>query len=126
LLDLETEMTGEKLLREARGTATIIGARVSGYEMHVGRSQGAGLSQPMIRFDTGGSDGAVAADGRVFGCHLHGLFHSATFREALLAWLGSRSAGHDHAERVETALDEIAATLERALSIDRLCAIARL
>jgi len=125
LLDLETEMTASKLLREVQGTASGTGARVSGYEMHVGRCKGPALSRPMIRFDDGTADGAVAPNGRVFGCHVHGLFHSADLRAALLASLGGRSAAHDHDEQIHSALDEIAATLERSLSIDRLLDIAR-
>ena len=74
----------------------------------------------MIHFADGTADGAVSADGRILGRHLHGLFADPAFRSAYLAVLGARSAGEDHAQRVDRALDEIAAALESALTIDRL------
>jgi adenosylcobyric acid synthase len=48
------------------------------------------------------------------------LFADPAFRAAYLATLGARSTGEDHAQRVQRALDEIAAALESALTIDRL------
>jgi len=125
LLDFDTEMTQHKLLRDVSGTETTTGARINGYEMHVGRSQGPGMRRPMIRFDDGTSDGAVSTDGRVFGCHVHGLFQATPFRAALLQLLGTRSAEQDQLARTDAALDEIAATLEQTISFDRLNAIAK-
>ena len=78
----------------------------------------------MIRFDDGTIDGAVSADGRIAGCHVHGLFAEPAFRIAYLAALGARSAGEDHAQRVDGALDEIATALESTLAIDRLLRLA--
>jgi adenosylcobyric acid synthase len=78
----------------------------------------------MIRFDDGTPDGAVSADGRIAGCHVHGLFAAGAFRKAYLAVLGARSNGEDHAQRVDRALDEIAAALEAALDIERLLRLA--
>jgi adenosylcobyric acid synthase len=78
----------------------------------------------MIRFDDCAFDGAVSEDGRIAGCHVHGLFADADFRGAYLATLGARSSGEDHAQRVDRALDEIAAALESALDIDRLLRLA--
>jgi adenosylcobyric acid synthase len=124
LLDLVTEMTEHKLLRDVGGTETTTDARVSGYEMHIGRSSGPALERPMIRFDDGTFDGAVSANGRVFGCHVHGLFHSTAYRAALLQSLGARSAGEDQLARTHAALDEIATTLAQSISIPRLYAIA--
>ena len=66
---------------------------IAGYEMHLGATSGAGASRPMIRFDDGKFDGAVSADGRIAGCHVHGLFADPAFRAAYLATLGARSTG---------------------------------
>jgi len=88
--------------------------------MHLGATTGPGASRPMIRFDDGAVDGAISSDGRIAGCHVHGLFADPAFRGAYLATLGARSTGEDHAHRVDRALDEIAAALESALAIDRL------
>jgi adenosylcobyric acid synthase len=124
LLDMETEMSANKVLREVAGTETITGARVSGYEMHVGRSTTDTGAEPMIRFDDGSQDGAVRRGGRVFGCHLHGLLAAPEYRAALLAMLGTNSTAGDHREKVHSALDDIASVLERSISVAALSAIA--
>ena len=120
LLDVHSTMTANKTLRPVSGVELTTGATIAGYEMHLGATSGPGASRPMIRFSDGTFDGAVSADGRIMGCHLHGLFADPAFRTACLAALGARSAGEDHAQRVDRALDEIAAALESALAIDRL------
>jgi adenosylcobyric acid synthase len=123
LLNVETVMTGEKTLRPVAGQL-IGGGRFEGYEMHVGRTTGA--TRPMLRFDDGGTDGAVSSDGRVRGAYVHGLFERGEARTALLAELGAVSDGVDQSGRIDQALDEIAAALERAFDIPSLAAIAGL
>jgi adenosylcobyric acid synthase len=120
LLDVHSTMTQEKTLRPISGIELTTGARVAGYEMHLGATAGPGASRAMIRFDDGTFDGAVSRDGRIAGCHVHGLFADPAFRAAYLATVGARSTGEDHAQRVDRALDEIAVALESALAIDRL------
>jgi len=124
LLAIDTVLTGEKILRAARGIEIATGAAVSGYEMHLGRSAGPGAERPMLRLERG-PDGAVSADGRIAGCHLHGLFGGDDFRRAFLARLGG--AGDPALAwdaRIEATLDALAAHLEAALDIDRLVEIA--
>jgi adenosylcobyric acid synthase len=126
LLDITTTMTGNKQLRAITGTDLVTGSAVSGYEMHLGLSTGPGNAKPFIRFTNGATDGALSPDGRILGCHIHGLFHSPTFRSAFLAHLGVQSNNEDYAHRVEQSLDAIAAQLEQSLDIAKLAAIARL
>jgi adenosylcobyric acid synthase len=57
-------------------------------------------------------------------CTGHGLFEHGAQRAAWLARLGVASEGVDHGERVDAALDDIAAALEWALDIEALLAIA--
>ena len=83
LLDISTALSGEKTLRQVRGTA--YGAPFEGYEMHMGISSGAALACPFLHFDDGRPDGAMSADGRAAGCYVHGLFASDGFRQAWLA-----------------------------------------
>jgi adenosylcobyric acid synthase len=123
-LDMQTEMTANKVLREVAGRETITGARISGYEMHVGRSTAAAAAEPMIRFDDGSQDGAVTRSEHVFGCHLHGLFAAPEYRAALLARLGASSSADDHRDKVHTALDDIAGVLQRSISVAALSALA--
>lgn len=122
LLDIVTIMEPRKVLRDVAGVEMQTGARIQGYEMHLGSVSGA-PGRPMVHFDAGAYDGAVSADGRISGCHVHGLFQSTEYRAALLASLGAPSARYDHATRVHAALDEIAATLEEVLDVDALVRI---
>ncbi len=124
LLDIETTLGSRKTLRMVSGTDISTAARVDGYEMHVGASTGEATERPMIRFDDGSHDGAVSESGRLFGCHVHGLFNSSAYRAALLAAVGARSSGEDHSATVDAALDEIAAILGRTLSVEALLRIA--
>ena len=125
LLDIETTLGGAKILRPAAGIELASGAPVAGYEMHVGRSAGGGAARPMLRLGTE-ADGAVSRDGRIAGCHLHGLFASDPFRRAFLARLGGAGEATLAWEaRVEAALDGLARHLEASLDLARLVEIAR-
>lgn len=117
LLDIVTIMEPRKVLREVSGVEMQTGARIRGYEMHLGSSSGS-AGRPMVHLDDGAFDGALSADGRISGCHVHGLFQSTAYRAAMLESLGVRSSLADHAARVHAALDEIAAALEEALDVD--------
>src|SRR5579862_8961940 len=59
LLDVETEMTGEKLLLAAEGIETMSGMPVKGYEMHMGRTGGPDTDRPMLKLG-GRADGALS------------------------------------------------------------------
>jgi adenosylcobyric acid synthase len=126
LLDITTTMTGDKQLRAITGVDLVTGSPISGYEMHLGLSTGPATANPFIRFDNGTTDGALSPDGRALGCHIHGLFHSPTFRSAFLARLGVQSNNENYAHRVELSLDAIAAQLERSIDIEMIAKISKL
>ncbi|WP_227010608.1 cobyric acid synthase [Pelagibius marinus] len=130
LLDVETVLTGDKALKEVRGIHLESAAALQGYEMHVGVTQGAGLTRPFLDLanEAGGSrrEGAVSADGKVAGCYLHGLFAADAFRAAFLGALKDRAAsGLAYDTQVEAVLDQLAAHLEAHLDLDRVLDIAR-
>lgn len=120
LLDVETVLGGDKTLTEVSGTAR--GALFSGYEIHLGRTSGADTERPLGVLVDGRPEGAVSADGLVFGSYVHGLFGLA---EQRAAWLGGVASGPDHDADVHAALDEIAAELERSLDLDAMLSVAR-
>ncbi|GAB4225160.1 MAG: cobyric acid synthase [Kiloniellaceae bacterium] len=125
LLDVETVLTGEKALKEVHGFHLESAIAIRGYEMHVGVTEGAGLTRPFLDLD-GRWEGAVSADGRVAGCYLHGLFAADAFRAAFLGALRVReTSGLAYDAQVEAVLDKLAAHLEAQLDLDRVLDIAR-
>jgi adenosylcobyric acid synthase len=124
LLDVETVLGAAKILLEASGVEIASGCAVRGYEMHLGRTEGRGTARPMLRLGDR-VDGAATPDGRIAGCHLHGLFAADGFRRAFLARLGGGGdPSLDYERRVEGTLDALAAHLEANLAVDRLLEIA--
>ncbi|MDP1600767.1 cobyric acid synthase [Phenylobacterium sp.] len=125
LLEIDTVLTGDKVLRRASGQLASGGA-FEGYEIHVGRTEGPALQRPLLIRDDGSGEGAISPDGRVSGAYVHGLFGLASARAAFLAELGASSDGVNEATRVDAALDEIAERLEQAFDIPLLASIAGL
>ncbi len=124
LIDVETVMTGEKALRAVSGTCLANGAPFSGYEMHIGRTQGPACASPLLRLGDGREDGAIAPDGRVMGAYVHALFADDAQRGAWLAALGTSSElGYD--ATVEETLDDLAAHLAGHIDLDALLNLAR-
>ncbi len=123
LLDVDTVLAGEKRLVAVTGTAD--GAPFSGYEMHMGVTEGPGRARPFAQIDGAGPEGAVSLDGRVIGTYAHGLFADDRQRRHWLARLGALPSDLAYEAGVEAALDALAAHLERHVDLDRLLAIAR-
>ena len=129
LLDLETEIGGDKRLREIDRHDRLSGTRVTGYEMHMGRTSGPGLARPWLLLEapdgTLHPEGAVSADGRVMGGYLHGLFGADGFRAAWLRRVGAQASSLDFAARTEAVLEALADHCEANLDLDALLALAR-
>ncbi len=101
LLPIETTFTGEKATYRARAKiaktappswlCAIRGQEIEGYEIHMGRTTGEShwlavtqRNEQVVEV----SDGAVSADGRLWGCYIHGLFGNENLRRAWLTSLG--------------------------------------
>jgi len=124
-LDVETEIGAAKKLAEIGGRDPISGACLSGYEMHMGTTDGPDRARPMLTLGDR-PEGAVSPDGRVMGCYLHGLFAADAFRHAFLSRLAGRAVGGVAFEaEVEGVLDALADHLESHLDLDALLAVAR-
>jgi adenosylcobyric acid synthase len=124
LLDLRTTLTREKRLAQVRGRCVFgpdgdveaNAARVEGYEIHMGVSDGAALALPAFEID-GRAEGACSRDGQIIGTYLHGLFDHADACAALLRWAGLQSAHRvDTAALREASLDRIADAAEPLLA----------
>ncbi len=124
LLAVDTVLAGDKTTTLAAGRHCASGATVTGYEIHLGRTDGADRERPLLTVD-GRSEGAQSPDGRVAGTYLHGLFASDAFRRAFLMELGTPASDLAYEARIEAVLDRLAAHLETNLDIDAILAIAR-
>jgi adenosylcobyric acid synthase len=124
LLDVETVLTGDKALVDVQGIS-IDGTPFRGYEMHVGRTEGADCQRPLLRLADGRADGAMSADGRIRATYVHGLFADDQQRARWLAWLGGAGSELQYEVEVDRVLDEVAAHLARYIDLDRLLSLAR-
>lgn len=123
-LQVETVMTGDKRLTEVRATHAATGAGFSGYEIHIGRSEGADRARPFA-FIKGEAEGAISGDGRVAGSYLHGMFADDTFRRAWLNGLGVESIGTSYEAGVDETLDALAEHLEIHCDVAGMLGLAR-
>jgi adenosylcobyric acid synthase len=121
LLDCETTLAAEKRLANVSGTLQVGGsdtapACLSGYEIHMGVTDGPALARPAVAFADGRADGALSEDGRILGTYCHGLFDAPTALAALLEWAGAKDiAAVDFAARREADIDRLADAVEAAL-----------
>jgi adenosylcobyric acid synthase len=116
LLDVETTLTGNKILTATSGHLSAEHAAFEGYEIHIGRTQGPDTARPFLH-TAAGPQGATSANGRIAGCYVHGLFQQGMARAAILKTLGAASTSADHGTIVDAALDDIAATLAKHFDI---------
>jgi len=124
LLDVQTTLSNDKRLEPVSGT-TGDGVSFSGYEMHMGVTEGQDRARPFARLADGSPEGAISADGRVIGTYVHGLFADDRQRAA---WLGRFAAGPaaiGYEDLVERTLDALAAHLAAHIDLDRLLKLAR-
>ncbi|MGU3493506.1 cobyric acid synthase [Xanthobacteraceae bacterium A53D] len=127
LLKVRTRMTGDKRLVAVTGTSHL-GAPFSGYEMHMGATEGPDTARPFSHLDGAGDglpEGAVSASGAVMGTYVHGLFGDDRQRAALMTWLGAGPSEVAYEAQVEAALDGLAAHLAAHIDLDRLLRLAR-
>lgn len=138
LLLVETAFAGDKITQQVSANViggpgwfqAALGQNLNGYEIHMGRTlhgeawlqiqppPGQGPARP---------DGAASANGKIWGCYLHGLFANDAFRRA---WLSSLQEGQGTTDRAavvpapawdfDIALDHLADAVEAALDMDRL------
>ncbi len=125
LLDVDTVLSDPKTVREIAGQTIPDGTRFSGYEIHMGRTQGPDTERPVHRLSDGRPDGASSEDGRIAGSYVHGVFASDRYRARWLRAFGAETAIDSHRALIDRTLDELADHLAAHLDIDRLIAMAR-
>jgi adenosylcobyric acid synthase len=124
LLDIETEMTSEKSLVSVSGHSADAAVPFSGFEMHMGRTQGPDCARPLVKFADGRPDGAVSPEGRIAGTYVHGFFNDDAQRRRFIEKLGGKTSDFSYDGKIESVLDGLAAHLERHLDLDLLLSLA--
>jgi adenosylcobyric acid synthase len=124
LLDIETTLTREKRLEPVEGV-TSDGTPFSGYEMHMGLTEGPDRARPFARLADGTMDGAVSASGRVIGTYIHALFTDDNQRAAWLKRFAPGGTAIAYDALIDETLDKLAAHLEAYVDVDRLLSLAR-
>lgn len=131
LLPVTTIFEAEKRTIQVQGRARMAWAAnvpVEGYEIHMGRSCSAEGASPVLTIadettPDGHDDGCVSADGRIWGCYLHGLFANEVFRRAWLRTLGWKPRAG--AAVVASPYDRLADAVESHLNKEQLAALLR-
>ncbi len=119
LLEMTTTLEAHKQLHNVQGHLIIDGeqAAVTGYEIHLGISEGEALAHPLARLSDGRWEGARSADNHIIGTYLHGLFEHPNARASLLHWAGGEGieTAADYRQQREQALNQWADVLTACL-----------
>ncbi len=141
LLDVETSFAETKTTSQvrakvvARGSmfGALDGVEVRGYEIHMGQTKNENLEAPFRVFETSSgradySDGAMSADGHIFGSYIHGLFHNEAFTDGLLTYLRSRRglSGQTRSGPLADEYDLLASAVRSSLNMSEVYRIAGL
>lgn len=130
-LDVETVLAGDKTLTQVTARSALFDTPVSGYEIHIGRTDGADRQRPLLTLE-GRAEGAMSASGQVSGTYIHGIFADNDFRRAFLDDLAfsrgrkGQFAKVDFDLRVDAVLDELAANMAENLDVGGFARIAGL
>lgn len=123
LLDFETTIEKQKELKQVEGlfcSDSMQHAKVTGYEIHMGVSQGPALDKPAIQL-ANKVDGAISDDNQIMGTYLHGLFDQTTALSSILKWTGLKeTSSFDYQTLREKELDRLADEMSQHIDIDHL------
>jgi len=111
LLNVTTTMLPEKKLSKITGDHIQSGMPIVGYEMHIGVTIGEDCLNPLLVVNESKA-GATSPSGKVYGCYVHGLFQSDSFRAWFLKDLGSFSTLENHKNSIDETLDSLSVHLE--------------
>lgn len=134
LLEMDTTLTNNKVLRNVTGLLLGTEIPVQGYEIHAGISSGSALTRPLFTIAASAqdgqteetceviNDGAQNADDTVLGSYIHGIFDEAALLEHLLQWAGlDRVEQFDYQAFREQQIERLADAVEEVMPYDSLC-----
>jgi adenosylcobyric acid synthase len=123
LLSFTSTLAPDKLLKQVTGTLTLPNqpkAKVKGYEIHAGITEGESLSTPLLML-ANGNDGAISDDNQIAGTYLHGLFDHTESMEQLLRWAGlNQTVSIDYSQLREESINRLADAIETHLDVDKM------
>tara|TARA_B110000444_G_C18834447_1_gene595123 strand:- start:390 stop:1910 length:1521 start_codon:yes stop_codon:yes gene_type:complete len=114
LLDVETEMSHEKIVTKINGTHIQTNNKVYGYEIHIGKTLGEDCNRPLFNINNK-YDGATSKNNKVFGTYVHGIFHNKQLIEWLFKICGKTIKNTDiidYQDTLEKSLDDLSDHLE--------------
>ncbi|MBF0219829.1 MAG: cobyric acid synthase [Gammaproteobacteria bacterium] len=116
LLSLTTQLDRVKVLRQCHGTLQD-GSRISGYEIHAGRSSGEALARPLLTSEWG-AEGCCSLDDQIRATYWHALFEHPEALASLLRWGGlAQPVAQDYRQLREAAIERVAAVVSDSLDI---------
>ncbi|MEM9778027.1 MAG: cobyric acid synthase [Chloroflexota bacterium] len=127
ILPYDTTFVGEKATYQSVAEVTdgigwmkaLIGQSLRGYEIHMGRTES---DSSWLKFAKRGSetvnvpDGAMADNGRIWGCYMHGIFENDSLRHAWLNSLGLQQVS-SNLPSLDESLERLADELEKNLDL---------
>ena len=137
LLDIETTFLAEKQTYQAEAVieskasfwAGLEGERISGYEIHMGRTKRGEKAEAMFRLvsrakrEVSIKEGAYSKEGLVWGTYLHGIFSNDNFRRRFINWLRDRKGllplkedNLSHQEEMVKNFDQLAKLVEENIN----------
>lgn len=133
LLDVVTEFRQKKFTTLSEGYDNLFGAKVRGYEIHMGETLVTGPGEVLISISERGGLQQTGQDGRfnesrtVFGTYFHGVFDSAEFTRGFLNLIRERKglapmekSAPDYWEYKEGQYDKLADIVRSNLDMDKL------
>jgi adenosylcobyric acid synthase len=133
LLDMETIFEKEKVTSQVTGSVLagqglfkgLPGTNITGYEIHMGRSESSDGCPVFTVFGAGTAytDGAANKRGTIFGSYLHGLFNSVEFTRGLITNLCNlrciATPEHSALEK-QKAYDDVAAVVRKNVDMKKI------
>jgi adenosylcobyric acid synthase len=136
ILDAHTTLDREKVTAQVEAAALDnTPGRLSGYEIHMGRTVLGEDVKPLFIIktkngsDAGYHDGAVSADGTAWGTYIHGIFENDAFRRAVLddirrlKQIDGSADSPDYSHLKEEAFERLADHVEQSIDMDAVLAL---
>ena len=119
-LDFETTLEEHKQLVNVSGHVKSSDIKISGYEIHAGKSEGTAFDHCLFNLE-GHEDGLISDDKQILGSYIHGIFDEQSMMQYLLSWAGVKNAeAFDYDELQEFEINRLADEVEKALSYEKL------